>query len=106
MQEAQVNFSAAKSFHVLYLVEEAQHLTQSNLFYLTRADGDIQRPSKLSAIVDALTPSGALSGAKLIVIGGQGWLANPQTGQYPGDDDVGPFSPFFYPHTGPGALAK
>jgi hypothetical protein len=104
LQEAQVHFSAAQSFHVLYLVEEAQHLTQSNLFYLTRADGDIQRPSKLSATVDALTPSGTLSDAKLIVIGGQGWLANPQTDQYQRDDDVVTFSRFFDPQTGLGAL--
>lgn len=104
LQEAQAHFAAAQSFHVLYTVEEAQHLTRSDTFYLARADGDIERPDKLSATVNALTPSGALSGAKLIVIGGQGWLANPQTDQYQRDDDVVPFARWFDPHTGLGAL--
>jgi hypothetical protein len=104
LQEAQAHFAAAQSFHVLYLVEEAQRLTRSDVFSLARADGDIERPDKLSATVNALTPSGALSGAKLVVIGGQGWLANPQTDQYQRDDDVVPFARFFDPQTGLGAL--
>jgi hypothetical protein len=104
LQEAQAHFAAAQSFHVLYLVEEAQHLTQSDLFYLARADGDVERPDKLSATVDALTPGGALSGAKLIVIGGQGWLANPQTGQYERDVDVVQFARFYDPQIGVGTL--
>lgn len=104
LQEAQAHFVAAPSFHVLYLVEEAQHLTRSDIFYLARADGDIERPDKLSATVNALTPSGTLSGAKLIVIGGQGWLAPPQTDQYQRADDVVPFARLFDPQTGLGTL--
>jgi hypothetical protein len=74
------------------------------VFYLSRVDGDIERPDKLSATVNALTPSGALQGAKLIVIGGQGWLATSPTDQYQRADTVVPFARFFDPQTGLGAL--
>jgi hypothetical protein len=104
LQAAQTNFSNAQSFHVLYIVEEAQQLTHSDLFYLTRAEGDIERPDKLSATVDALTPSGPRHGAKVIVIGGQGWLANSQTDQYQRDDEVVTFARLFDAQIGLGAL--
>jgi hypothetical protein len=104
LQAAQANFSAAQSFHVLYIVEEAQQLTQSDVFYLTRAEADIQRPDKLSATADALTPGGPRHAVKCIVIGSQGWLATSAADPYQPNADVVPFARLFDATTGLGAV--
>ncbi|HEY7835177.1 MAG TPA: LppX_LprAFG lipoprotein, partial [Ktedonobacterales bacterium] len=79
-------------------------LTQSDLFHLTRAEADIERPDKLSATADTLTPSGPRHGAKCIVIGSQGWLANSPTEQYQPNVEVVAFARLFDAQTGLGAL--
>ena len=105
LQEAQTNFSAARSFHFLYYVElEGSSTTPSSGLYVTRAEGVVQRPDRLSAAVDGGTPSGSIHGAQVVVIGAQGWLKNSPSSQYQSDDSVLTLARFFDPHTGIGAL--
>jgi hypothetical protein len=105
LQEAQTNFSAAHSFQFLFYVEfEGSSAAPSSGLYVTRAQGMVQRPDRLSATADGSATSGSMRGAQVVVIGAQGWLRSTPTGPYQADDSVLTLAKFFDPQAGIGAL--
>jgi hypothetical protein len=89
------------AFHFL-MSENHQGTPTGTDFDIIRAEGDVQRPDKLSA--SATVADGELSGAQaqvqLIVIGDQAWYTNPLTGKFERADQYTGIRTFFDPQHG------
>jgi hypothetical protein len=100
---AQQHFNDAKTFH---FVMTADHLGPKpagdpGLSSLTAADGDVQRPNRLSSngTVDF---GGITVSTKLVIIDQQAWYQNPLTGSWDEDDSFASFVTLFDPTKGLG----
>lgn len=100
---AQSHFNDAKTFH---FVMTADHLGPKpagdpGLSSLSAAEGDVQRPDKLTS--NGTVDLGGLTvSTKLIIIGQQAWYQNPLTGSWDEDDSFASFVTLFDPTKGLG----
>lgn len=97
------HFNDAKTFH---FVMTSDHLGPKQtgsptLSDLSAADGDVQRPDRLSAngTVDL---GGITVSTKLIIVGQRAWFLNPLTGNFDEEDDYAGFVGIFDPAKGLG----
>ncbi|HKW22495.1 MAG TPA: LppX_LprAFG lipoprotein [Ktedonobacterales bacterium] len=104
---AQKNFNDAKTFHFTL---KADHLGPKpagdpGLSSLSAAEGDVQRPDRLST--NGTVDLGGLTvSTQLVIVGNQAWYQNPLTGSFDEDDSYASFVTIFDPTKGIGvALA-
>ncbi len=104
---AQKNFNDAKTFHFTL---KADHLGPKpagdpGLSSLSAAEGDVQRPDRLST--NGTVDLGGLTvSTQLVIVGDQAWYQNPLTGSFDEDDSYASFVTIFDPTKGIGvALA-
>ncbi len=104
---AEQHFNDAKTFH---FVMKADHLGPTpsgdpGLSSLSAAEGDVQRPDRLSA--NGTVDFGGLTvSTKLVIVGQKSWYQNPLTGSFDEDDSYASFVTLFDPTKGLGvALA-
>ncbi len=104
---AQKNFNDAKTFHFTL---KADHLGPKpagdpGLSSLSAAEGDVQRPDRLSTN-DTVDLGGLTVSTQLVIVGDQAWYQNPLTGSFDEDDSYASFVTIFDPTKGIGvALA-
>ncbi|HEX6542463.1 MAG TPA: LppX_LprAFG lipoprotein [Ktedonobacterales bacterium] len=100
---AQQHFNDAKSFH---FVMTADHLGPKqdgdpSLSSLSAAEGDVQRPDKLSAN-GTIDFGGLAVSTQLVIIGQKAWYQNPLNGAWEEDDSYAGFVSLFDPAKGLG----
>jgi LppX_LprAFG lipoprotein len=101
LTKAQEHFNDAKSFH---FVMTAEHLGTKpagdpGLSSLTNAEGDVERPDKLSSS-GTIDLGGLTVTTKLVIIGQKAWYQNPLSGSWDEDDSFAPFVTLFDPTKG------
>ena len=100
---AQKNFNDAKTFHFTL---KADHLGPApagdpGLSSLSAAEGDVQRPDRLST--NGTVDLGGLTvSTKLVIVGDKAWYQNPLTGSFDEDDSYASFVTLFDPTKGIG----
>lgn len=100
---AQKHFNDAKTFH---FVMSANHLGPKpdgdpGLSSLSAAEGDVQRPDRLSSS-GTVDFGGVTVSTKLVIVGQQAWYQNPLTGSWDEDDSFASFVTLFDPTKGLG----
>lgn len=100
---AQQHFNDAKTFH---FVMKSDHLGPKpagdpGISSLSAAEGDVQRPDKLSSS-GTVDFGGMTVSTQLIVVGQQAWYQNPLTGSWDEDDSFASFVTLFDPAKGLG----
>jgi hypothetical protein len=104
---AQKNFNDAKTFHFTLKADHLGPTPAGNpgLSSLSTADGDVQRPDRLST--NGTVDLGGLTvSTRLVVVGDKAWYQNPLTGSFDEDDSYASFVTLFDPTKGLGvALA-
>ncbi|HEU5347718.1 MAG TPA: LppX_LprAFG lipoprotein, partial [Ktedonobacterales bacterium] len=103
LKQAQQHFNDAKTFH---FVMTADHLGPKpegdpGLSSLSAAEGDVQRPDRLSSS-GTVDLGGLTVSTKLVIIGQQAWYLNPLSGSWEEDDSFASFVTLFDPAKGIG----
>jgi hypothetical protein len=102
LKNAQASFDATKTFH---FVMQVQHAGQppAGGYVVTAAQGDVERPDKVSAKADVNAGFASVS-VNLVIIGNQEWYTDPLTGKYQQTDQFATFLRIFDANQGIGSL--
>lgn len=103
LKAAQDHFNNAKTFHFVMTTDHLgpKPAGEPTLSSLSAADGDVQRPDRLSAN-GTLDFGGLTISTKLIIVGDKSWYQNPLTGSFQEDDTYAGFVTLFDPARGLG----
>lgn len=102
LKNAQAKFNATSTFHFIMQVANPGPVPAGG-YNITAANGDVQRPDKLSA--QATADIGfASANVKLIIIGSQEWMTDPITQKFSPTSGFDSFLAIFDPNQGIGSL--
>lgn len=102
LKSAQTKFDATNTFHFIMSVANLGPVPAGG-YNITAANGDVQRPDKLSAKATA-SVGFASANVSLIIIGAKEWITDPITQQYQPTTDFASFLAIFDPSQGIGSL--
>ena len=102
LKNAQTKFNATSSFHFIMQVANPGPVPSGG-YNITAANGDVQRPDKLSAQATA-DVGFASATVKLIIIGSQEWITDPITQKFSPTSGFESFLAIFDPTNGIGSL--
>jgi hypothetical protein len=101
LKAAQDKFNAAKSFHFIMQADNLGTAPQ-DVLNVKNAEGDVQRPDKLSA-TGFVTVNGLSVNTKIVIVGGRAWYELPILG-FQEDDEYADFIQIFDAKNGVGNL--
>ncbi len=102
LKNAQAAFDADTSFHFLMTVTHPGPVPAGG-YNITKAEGDVQRPSSLKTNATADAGFASVS-VTLIIVGDQEWITDPVTGKFISTTDYGSFLDIFDAQKGIGSL--